>query len=257
MAATTPQTLLCKDGPYFNRRRPICTLLKNERATRMKGRIISWKNDKGFGFITPDDQGERVFFHISNVKKSTRKPEVGDTVIFDVAKDSQGRLKATHVLIEGVSLATPNIPKKIITEPVKKDALDYFYYFILVVILAFSLGLFIKTRMPESVLASGAVFLAVLFSLSNRKKRPANKSFSCSRCRSISSHDDRTVLAWNKGLNKLYCKPCHQAWLREQPKEFAESHRSYASSKPGCLGVFLVIASFPIICVVGAITWIV
>ncbi len=86
----------------------------------MKGKIVSWKDDKGFGFISPEGKNEQVFFHISSVKKATRKPEVGDAVIFEVAKDSQGRLKATHVLLEGVSLSNSGNSKRIITEPVKQ-----------------------------------------------------------------------------------------------------------------------------------------
>ena len=148
----------------------------------MKGKIVSWKDDKGFGFISPEGKNEQVFFHISSVKKATRKPEVGDIVIFEVAKDSQGRLKATHVLLEGVSLANSGSSKKIITAPVKKDALDYFAYFILTVLLAISLGLFIKTGTPESALVPGAIFLLVMFFISSRKKQPANKFFSCSKC---------------------------------------------------------------------------
>jgi len=223
----------------------------------MKGKIILWKDDKGFGFINPESKNEQVFFHISSVKKAARKPEVGDSVIFEVAKDSQGRLKATHVLLEDVSLVRSVSSKKIITDPVKKDALDYFAYFISAVLLAISLGLFIKTGAPESALAPGAIFLVVMFFISSRKKQPANKMFSCSKCRLVSSHDERTVLAWNRGFDRLYCKSCHQAWLREQPKEQQESRSSYASSKSGCLGLFLVIASVPIIFVVGAVTWIV
>lgn len=229
--------------------------VKNESSTRMKGKIVSWKDDKGFGFISPEGKNEQVFFHISSVKKATRKPEVGDAVIFEVAKDSQGRLKATHVLLEGVSLSNSGSSKRIITEPVKKDALDYFAYFALAVLLAISLGLFIKTGAPESALVPGAIFLLVIFFISSRKKQPANKLFSCSKCRAVSSHDERTVLAWNRGLNRLYCKSCHQTWLREQPKEQQESRSSYSSSNSGCLGLFLVIASVPIICVVGAVTW--
>ncbi|WP_313107123.1 cold shock domain-containing protein [Stutzerimonas nitrititolerans] len=223
----------------------------------MKGKIVSWKDEKGFGFISPEGKNEQVFFHISSVKKATRKPEVGDTVIFEIAKDSQGRLKATHVLLEGVSLSNSGNSKRIVTAPVKKDALDYFAYFVLAVLLVISLGLFIKTGAPESALVPGAFFLIVMFFVSSRKKHPANKLFSCSKCRAVASHDERTVLAWNRGFNRLYCKSCHQAWLCEQPKEQQESRSSYASSKSGCLGLFLVIASVPIICVVGAVTWIV
>ena len=223
----------------------------------MKGKITSWKDDKGFGFISPEGKSEQVFFHISSVKKATRKPAVGDVVIFEAAKDSQGRLKATHVLLEGVSLASSGGSKRIVTEPVKKDALDYVAYFALAVLFAISLGLFIKTGAPESALVPGAIFLLVIFFISSRKKQPTNKLFSCSKCRVISSHDERTVLAWNRGFDRLYCKSCHLAWLREQPKEQQESRSSYASSKSGCLGLFLVLASVPVICIVGAVKWIV
>lgn len=219
----------------------------------MKGTIVSWKGDKGFGFINPEGKAEQVFFHISSVKKATRKPEVGDVVIFDVAKDAQGRLKATHVLLEGVSLATSGSSKIIVTEPVKKDRLDYFAYFVMTALLAISLGLFIKTGKLESAVMPGAVFLLVMLFISNRKKQPESKFFSCSKCRVISSHDERTVHAWNRGFERLYCKSCHLAWLREQQK----GRSSYASSKSGCLGLFLIIASVPVICIFGAITWLV
>ena len=51
----------------------------------MKGKIVSWKDDKGFGFISPEGKNEQVFFHISSVKKAIRKPEVGDAVIFEAS----------------------------------------------------------------------------------------------------------------------------------------------------------------------------
>jgi cold shock CspA family protein len=221
----------------------------------MKGKIVSWKDDKGFGFIRADGKNGQIFFHISSVKTATRKPKIGDVVIFEVTKDSQGRLKATHVLREGVSLSQSVKSEGIITEPVKRDALDYVAYFALAVLFAISLGLFIKTGAPGSALVPGVTFLIVMFFISSRKKQPANKLFSCSKCRAVSSHDERTVLAWNRGLNRLYCKSCHQTWLREQPKQPQENRSSYSSSNSGCFGLFLVIASGPIICVVGALTW--
>lgn len=220
----------------------------------MKGKITSWKNDKGFGFITPDDQSENIFFHISSVKQASRKPEIGDTVVFEVLKDSKGRFKASHVLLEGASLANLGATKKIVTEPVKKDGLDYFGLVILALLFAMTLILFFFKNMPELALVSGAIFIVTLILLQSRKKQPANKLFTCSKCRPTSKHDERTILAWNRGFNSLYCKSCHQIWLREQPKDI-QSQTSY-SSKSGCFGLFVVFASLPFICVIGIIKWI-
>lgn len=221
----------------------------------MKGKIISWKEDKGFGFISTDDKSEKIFFHISSVKKATRKPEVGDDVVFEVAKDSQGRLKATHLLLEGVALSNNVSTKKIITDPVKKDAIDYFIILVLVLLLASLIKLFVQDAKPESAMMPGIVFIIVLMFLFARKKQPANKFFSCSKCRTIANHDKRTVLAWNRGLNRLYCKSCHQQWLRDQPIEFAESRDSYSSPSSGCFGLFFVITFIPILGFLSAIKW--
>ena len=34
----------------------------------MKGKIEQWIDDKGFGFIKPDNGSGKMFFHISSVK---------------------------------------------------------------------------------------------------------------------------------------------------------------------------------------------
>ena len=33
-----------------------------------RGELISWNDDKGFGFIQPERAGERVFVHISAMR---------------------------------------------------------------------------------------------------------------------------------------------------------------------------------------------
>ena len=48
--------------------------------------IVTWFNrDYGFGFITPDDDGADVFFHISEVSNGTlRVPQVGQRTSYRV-----------------------------------------------------------------------------------------------------------------------------------------------------------------------------
>jgi cold shock CspA family protein len=42
----------------------------------MKGKIVQWNDEKGFGFITNDELSERVFFHISALKHRDRRQQV-------------------------------------------------------------------------------------------------------------------------------------------------------------------------------------
>src|SRR5690554_1489627 len=93
----------------------------------MKGKVCQWKDEKGFGFIQPENGGEKLFFHISSVKTTARRPEVGDSILYDPTRDFQNRLRAKGVVIEGVTKASGTSAKsrhsKI--EPPRKNAIDY------------------------------------------------------------------------------------------------------------------------------------
>ncbi|MDC3211186.1 cold shock domain-containing protein [Pseudoalteromonas distincta] len=68
-----------------------------------KGLLKSWKTDKGFGFIKSDTLEHDTFIHISALKHMSRKPKVGDTIYFEVAKQPDGKTKAINCRIEGVA----------------------------------------------------------------------------------------------------------------------------------------------------------
>ena len=61
-----------------------------------KGKITTWNDDKGFGFITPNNGGDRVFIHIKAFSERNLRPEDGDVVVYSLAKDGQGRLQAVN-----------------------------------------------------------------------------------------------------------------------------------------------------------------
>jgi len=71
----------------------------------VKGVLKTWKEDRGFGFIKPDDGGKDIFIHISALKGVSRRPITGDVIYYQIAKDNRGKYKAINAYIEGVSIA--------------------------------------------------------------------------------------------------------------------------------------------------------
>lgn len=70
----------------------------------IKGVLKTWKEDRGFGFISPDGGGKDIFIHISALKGTSRRPVTGDVIYYQSAKDNQGKFKAVNAYIEGVEL---------------------------------------------------------------------------------------------------------------------------------------------------------
>lgn len=71
----------------------------------VKGVLKTWKEDRGFGFIKPDDGGKDIFIHISALKGVRRRPITGDVIYYQITKDNRGKYKAINAQIEGVSIA--------------------------------------------------------------------------------------------------------------------------------------------------------
>ncbi len=69
----------------------------------MRGRVVDWNDQRGFGFIASDTGDERFFFHISDMtKRSKERPEIGDVVSFDVASSLQaGKSRAVRIETTG------------------------------------------------------------------------------------------------------------------------------------------------------------
>lgn len=68
---------------------------------RHQGRITKWKDDRGFGFITPSGGGARVFVHISGFGQGQRRPSGNEPVTYELVKDVKKGNRAESVLYIG------------------------------------------------------------------------------------------------------------------------------------------------------------
>jgi len=62
-----------------------------------EGKIVEWKDDRGFGFVESPLVDGRIFFHIKNFTRRDRRPVVGDSVVVSVGQDDRGRTRAVTI----------------------------------------------------------------------------------------------------------------------------------------------------------------
>ncbi len=66
---------------------------------RDQGRLVEWFDDKGYGFIQPNDQAkDRVFLYIKDFAKQGPRPIMGCALDYTVILDERGRYKAQQVM---------------------------------------------------------------------------------------------------------------------------------------------------------------
>ena len=68
---------------------------------RFQGKIKSWNQVKGFGFISPNSGGKDIFVRISEFNKIHRRPSINSLVTYEVSNDEKNRQQAKNIKLVG------------------------------------------------------------------------------------------------------------------------------------------------------------
>jgi uncharacterized membrane protein YsdA (DUF1294 family)/cold shock CspA family protein len=74
-------------------------------GSAMLGVLAKWDEGRGFGFIRPSN-GADVFVHVKDFPFYQRRPRIGDHISFEQGLDEQGRQRASHAKIQGLTAST-------------------------------------------------------------------------------------------------------------------------------------------------------
>lgn len=118
-----------------------------------KGKVTTWNDDKGFGFITPSGAGKDIFVHIKAFKNKGVRPEVNQVVVYENSTDSRGRTCAKNVSRPGDTALKKNNRKS-------KHLLSIITFSVFFLILIVSILL---AKLPSVLLAFYFIMSVVTF----------------------------------------------------------------------------------------------
>lgn len=76
------------------------------------GSVMTYFEEKGFGFLRPDGGGKDIFFHISRLHQGQPTDLVaGAKVAYDLGMDRNGKIAASSVRVLGAPETVPTQPK--------------------------------------------------------------------------------------------------------------------------------------------------
>jgi uncharacterized membrane protein YsdA (DUF1294 family)/cold shock CspA family protein len=119
---------------------------------RHQGKITTWKDEQGFGFITPNGGGNQIFVHFKSFENRQRRPVGNEIVTYELKNDEKGRGLARNVTFVGESTSSASASRR-----------SNFPIMLALVFLVFVTGLFFSGKLPVSVLGLYLVASAVTF----------------------------------------------------------------------------------------------
>jgi uncharacterized membrane protein YsdA (DUF1294 family)/cold shock CspA family protein len=126
---------------------------------RSQGKLTSWNDERGFGFISPDDDNRQVFVHINSFSNRGRRPELNQAVSYALSLDNKGRPCAVAVLFLG-----------------EKRSGGIFSYLIAIIFLsALAISVFHFNKLPRLIFGLYLVSSFFTFILYKKDKSAARK----------------------------------------------------------------------------------
>jgi len=126
---------------------------------RYQGKITDWKDDKGFGFVTPNGGGTTVFVHIKSFSNRQRRPVGDELVTYELTSDARGRPQGVDIAFVG---DRPSSRPKTAPGP-RVGALTLAATFLAVVVGAVATGKLPVVVLIAYFLASCVAYLAYFF----------------------------------------------------------------------------------------------
>lgn len=79
----------------------------DDTPSEMVGSIVTYFEEKGFGFLRPESGGRDVFFHVSRLQQGQSTELVpGARVIYELGMDRTGKMAASSVRIKPATQTT-------------------------------------------------------------------------------------------------------------------------------------------------------
>lgn len=64
---------------------------------KMHGKLVKWKDNRGFGFILCEQNQQEVFVHISAFPSGSPRPKVGELLGFEIETTADGKTRAINI----------------------------------------------------------------------------------------------------------------------------------------------------------------
>jgi uncharacterized membrane protein YsdA (DUF1294 family)/cold shock CspA family protein len=65
-------------------------------SARHGGVVTTWNDDRGFGFLKPDDGSHDIFLHFTAVPRGAARPYKGQHLTYELETDEKGKVRAVR-----------------------------------------------------------------------------------------------------------------------------------------------------------------